>query len=360
MKFQKSALLLSLALGVWADHAAFAQDTKQDSSRTQQGATATKKRKGSKRHVQKAAVPVSKVEILARESEKKHSEPSKLPALSPKETQPQSKSATNPSSGAKQNLTAAEQKELSSFTRWGDRSDGVYGADRDSSGAGSYSGKGCKLPQLDYSKFDKSWGKALMDRMSGRAPVQTENGHTLDGGMDFTSIGQGLAKDIGCPVPDRGDSEGAHRIVAAVVIAIACPESDGWNPKAKLDERKFGGVAGADKSAEANESRGLLQMTKKSDLDRNNGCHLNQQSDLDGPITNLMCGLAKIKAQNYSSLDRMGKYWSVARKSKMADVIAKAVRHECQEGFPNIKSYTENNAKDDTKGPGQSGRPVQR
>ena len=203
-------------------------------------------------------------------------------------------------------------------------------------GSQSYYGKNCKVPNLDYSKFNKDWGKALLDRMSGAAPVVTENGTVLNGPMDFMRTAQALARDIGCPSIDPNDHDQANYLVAAVVIAIACPES-GWNPKAIYDERLSGGVAGKDWSREANESRGLLQMTKKSDHDPKNGCVLRSQADLDGPITNLMCGLAKIKKRGYTTLISFSEYWSVAR--KMNTSIKAAVRRECRAGYPNIKAY---------------------
>lgn len=208
-------------------------------------------------------------------------------------------------------------------------------------GSKSYYGKNCQVPNLDYSKFNKAWGKALLDRMSGAAPVVTENGTALNGPMDFMKTAQALAKDIGCPSIDPNDHDQANYLVAATVIAIACPES-GWNPKAIYDERKSGGVAGSDWSRLANESRGLLQMTKKSDHDPKNGCVLHRQSDLDGPITNLMCGLAKIKKRGYTTLISFSEYWSVAR--KMNTSIKAAIRRECQAGYPNIKAYLDDRA----------------
>lgn len=223
-------------------------------------------------------------------------------------------------------------------------------------GSANYYGKTCKLPALDYSKFNKAWGKALLDRMSGAAPVKTENGTVLNGPMNFMKTGQALARDIGCPSIDPNDHDQANYIVAAVVIAISCPESAGWNPKAIYDERLSGGVAGKDKSRLANESRGLLQMTKKSDHDPENGCVLHQQSDLDGPITNLMCGLAKIKKRGYTTLISFGEYWKVAR--KMNRSIKEAVRRECQAGYPNIKAYLSDGrapaSTEDTTGSGET------
>lgn len=233
-------------------------------------------------------------------------------------------------------MTPEMQREQGRFNRFRDRGANDGQGNYTYNGDKNYAGTKCSLPNLDYSKFNKAWGKALLDRMSGAEPVKTENGFTLDGGFDLSRTADALAKDIGCQI-DRDDTDSKNALVAAVVIAISCPESGGWNPTTKYDERLSGGVAGSDRSREANESRGLLQMTRKSDMDSENGCHLRSQADLDGPITNLMCGLAKIKKRRYTTLSSFSEYWSVAR--TMTKSIRAAVKRECDADFRNIKGY---------------------